>query len=238
MGFFQRLFGTKKVASDGMSAGPAQAGAAPTMNARRAEFFDAMAAEWDTTTKLSQAQEQQLADLVDRLSIPEGAVVVDAGCGTGVLYKYLAPRIGSKGRVFGIDISPKMISLAESKFAHDQRFSWHTGSVEELIEEIAPEGIDRIICYSSFPHFADQNSFLQVAAKALRPDGKLAIIHLGSSDEINGMHSDMGDSPVAQDTLPGIRDLTMMAQDLSLAVLTSQEQPGVYFFLGASLKRS
>ncbi len=238
MGIFQRFFGGRKKASDGSHAVPTQGGAAPTMNSQRAEFFDAMATEWDTTTKLNQAQEQQLADLIDRLNIPEDAVVVDAGCGTGVLYKYLAPRIGSKGRVFGIDVSPKMISLAEAKFAHDQRFSWHTGAVEELLEEIAPEGIDRIICYSSFPHFSDQKLFLQVAARALRPEGKLAIIHLGSSDEINGMHSDMGDSPVAQDTLPSIRDLTTMAQDISLAVQTSQEQPGVYFFLGASLRPS
>lgn len=241
MGFFTQLFGNKKKTSAGRATGqeaaPTQAASKPNGNARRGEFFDAIATEWDTMTKLSQAQEQQLAELIDRIGIPEGSVVVDAGCGTGVLYKYLAPRIGSKGRVFGIDISPKMISLAETKFGHDQRFRWHTASVERLIEEIAPEGIDRIICYSSFPHFDDQKGFLQIAAQALRPGGKLAIIHLGSSEEINGLHSDIKDSPVAQDTLPSIRDLTMMAQDLSLAVQTSQEQPGVYFFLGASLKR-
>ncbi len=238
MGFFTQLFGNKRKTSAGREATPTQAAGKPNGNAQRAVFFDAMASEWDTMTKLSQTQEQQLAELIDRVGIPEGSVVVDAGCGTGVLYKYLAPRIGSTGRVLGIDISPRMISLAETKFGHDQRFRWHTGSVEKCIEEIAPDGIDRIICYSSFPHFDDQKGFLQIAAQALRPGGKLAIIHLGSADEINGLHSNIEDSPVAHDTLPSIRDLTMMAQDLSLAVQTSQEQPGVYFFLGASLKRS
>ncbi|MFN2310540.1 MAG: class I SAM-dependent methyltransferase [Spirochaetia bacterium] len=238
MGFLQRILGRKKSRTTGHRAGAKQAVPAPNQDAQRVEFFDTVAEEWDSKTKLSPTQEQQLAEIIDHVGIHDGQVVVDAGCGTGVLYKYLAPRIGSKGRVFGIDASPKMISLAEAKFSHDHRFSWHAGSVEKLIEEIAPEGIDRIICYASFPHFADQKLLLQVAAKALRPDGKLAIIHLGSSEEINGLHAGVGDSPVAQDTLPSVRELAVMAQEVSLSVQTSQEHPGLYFFLGASLKRS
>ena len=238
MGFLQRILGRKKTRMTGQRAGSQQAVPTPNPDAQRVEFFDTMAEEWDSKTKLSPTQEQQLAEIIDHVGIDEGSVVVDAGCGTGVLYKYLAPRIGSRGRVFGIDVSPKMISLAEAKFSHDHRFSWHAGSVEKLIEEIAPEGIDRIICYASFPHFANQKLFLQVAATALRPDGKLAIIHLGSSEEINGLHAGMGDSPVAQDTLPSIRELSVMAQEVSLSVQTSQEHPGLYFFLGASLQRS
>lgn len=241
MGFLQRLFGGKNKA-----AGPAPAPAAhgtsqavrPNRDAERAAYFDGMADQWDSTMKLSGAQENQLAEILDAFGVPEGSVVVDAGCGTGLLYKFIAPRVGAKGRVFGVDISPKMIERAEAKFAHDQRFTWHTGPIEQLLGEFTAQGVDRIICYSSFAHLSDPQGFLNAAAAALRPGGKLAIIHLASSQEIAGMHAGLEDSPVTGDTLPSMKELSAMAQEASLAVQTAQDKPGSYIFVGASLKRN
>src|SRR4051812_6662769 len=46
------------------------------------------------------------------LGINEGDVVLDAGCGTGEDVMALAPLVGEKGRVVGIDQSENFISEA------------------------------------------------------------------------------------------------------------------------------
>jgi ubiquinone/menaquinone biosynthesis C-methylase UbiE len=55
---------------------------------------------------------QQMADL---LQLHEGDVVLDVGCGTGDLSFEAAKRVGSTGRVVGVDGSEEMIARARQK---------------------------------------------------------------------------------------------------------------------------
>ena len=38
------------------------------------------------------------------------------GCGTGISSQEIYQRIGNKGKLIGIDISPRMLELAKKKF--------------------------------------------------------------------------------------------------------------------------
>jgi SAM-dependent methyltransferase len=46
-------------------------------------------------------------------SLKEGEVVVDLGCGGGLDVFLAAKKVGPKGKVIGIDMTPKMIELAK-----------------------------------------------------------------------------------------------------------------------------
>src|SRR5216684_9157154 len=53
---------------------------------------------------------------IERMRVPEGARVLDVGCGSGWASRLLA-SFAIKGRVTGIDISDEMINLARESSA-------------------------------------------------------------------------------------------------------------------------
>ena len=46
-----------------------------------------------------------------------GEVIVDVACGTGAMLPALAARVGTRGRVIGIEQCPEMLALARDRFA-------------------------------------------------------------------------------------------------------------------------
>src|SRR4051812_1753750 len=54
---------------------------------------------------------------VEWLDLRPGQTVLDVGCGTGLSLPLLAPALGPKGRVVGIEQCPEMIALARERVA-------------------------------------------------------------------------------------------------------------------------
>ena len=54
---------------------------------------------------------------VEALGLLQGDVVFDVACGTGALLPLLADRVGSRGRVIGIEHSPEMVAIASERVA-------------------------------------------------------------------------------------------------------------------------
>jgi ubiquinone/menaquinone biosynthesis C-methylase UbiE len=54
---------------------------------------------------------------VSRLGLRPGDTVLDIGCGTGLTFHLLEARIGQRGRLVGIDLSPEMLDRARERVA-------------------------------------------------------------------------------------------------------------------------
>src|SRR5689334_2547907 len=54
------------------------------------------------------------ADLVERVGLRRGERVLDVACGTGVVARAAAERVGRTGHVAGIDINAAMLAVARS----------------------------------------------------------------------------------------------------------------------------
>lgn len=79
--------------------------------------YDRDACSYDGRTASYQKYRRET---VGRLPVQRGDVVLDVGCGTGLCLGMLRDKIGSSGRVVGIDESPHMIELAAERAAdHD-----------------------------------------------------------------------------------------------------------------------
>jgi ubiquinone/menaquinone biosynthesis C-methylase UbiE len=48
-----------------------------------------------------------------------GERVIDVACGTGIVARQVAPRVGASGQVVGLDINPAMLAVARSAAEHD-----------------------------------------------------------------------------------------------------------------------
>src|SRR5258707_3337905 len=79
--------------------------------------------QWQVTAKAAELYERYPARyilgpwaplLVDAARLVAGDRVLDVACGTGVVARAAAKRVGPTGRVVGVDLNPGMISVARS----------------------------------------------------------------------------------------------------------------------------
>ena len=161
----------------------------------RIAFFDRMAATWDTDEQSPAETVRRLEELADLLSITAGRDLLEVGCGTGQITRWLADR-ARPGRVTAIDFSAAMIERAAGK-GIDATFR----VADACSNDLGREAFDVVLCFHSFPHFRDQAAALRNFAQALAPGGRLIVMHLAGSDHINHFHAGI-DGPVQRDLLP------------------------------------
>lgn len=123
---------------------------------------------------LSAAMRGGTGALLDRIGIRPGMSVLDVGCGSGEVALEIARRVGSAGRVVGIEADERVLEHARAASAADTSgpcaVEWRAGRAEELAESAAFD-----IVYSRFllSHLSDPADVLRRMLRALRPGGLL-----------------------------------------------------------------
>jgi ubiquinone/menaquinone biosynthesis C-methylase UbiE len=168
----------------------------------RQAFFDEIAERWDEICKSEQVLRPLNATLA-RFNIGVDERVVDLGCGTGVLTGCLLEHLGEKGRVEAVDFSTNMIRLAEKKHP-DGRVRFHCCDATRL--PLDDGCIDRVLCFSTWPHFPDPDAVTREAKRILKPGGYFHIWHVESREKINSIHREAG-PPIENDLLEEINTL-------------------------------
>jgi len=162
----------------------------------RAAFFDAIADKWDGWEDLVALRRRMAAGL-SHMGLGARETVLDIGCGTGNLTMALLAALEAAGRVVAVDISARMVAVASGK-VRDPRVTWHVASAEAL--PLSDASIDRIMCFSVWPHLQSAAAVLGEFTRLLRPEGYLHIWHLTPREKINQIHLSAGD-PVSGDIL-------------------------------------
>ena len=129
-------------------------------------FFDNCAPWWDADMVRN---EDIIAMILDNGGIREGIDVLDVACGTGVLFPDYLKR--GAASVTGIDISPEMAKIAQSKFPE---VSVICGDVESV--EFGKK-FDAVMVYNAFPHFPDPAHRIEVLSGLVKPGGRLSVAH-------------------------------------------------------------
>jgi demethylmenaquinone methyltransferase/2-methoxy-6-polyprenyl-1,4-benzoquinol methylase len=89
------------------------------------------AARYDKATRYMESVRCQA---IDMLALRPGDTVLDVACGTGKSFALLQERIGPRGRIIGVDISPDMLALARGRV---QRAGWENVTLIESCMERA-----------------------------------------------------------------------------------------------------
>ncbi len=117
------------------------------------------------------AQLQLTEHLATLANIPEGATVLDLGCGFGASSIYLARKYGA--RPTGITISPVQVEMArEAAEAAKVDAEFLLMDAEALH---FPQPFDVLWSIESISHYHDRRSFFANAAKFLKPGGVFAL---------------------------------------------------------------
>ena len=192
----------------------------------RKEYFDSYAHKWDQICHTD--TEDKLKKLIRSLRLKKGSQVLDLGCGTGVLFPHILKSIGDKGRLFGLDFSPKMLMEAKRK-SQNKNIILICAPAEKL--PFIPESFDYVIAFASFPHFENKAKALKEISRVLKKGGKLFIAHLLGRKELKEHHRLSG-SLVCRDFLPSENILNKMLYSKGFKKIVIMDNPSLYIAYG------
>ena len=107
--------------------------------------------------------------VADAGRIAEGERVLDVACGTGVLAREVAQRVGEEGFVAGVDANEGMLALA-GRLSPD--IEWRHGRAESL--PYPDQSFDAVVSQFGLMFFADRIAALREALRVLEDGGRLA----------------------------------------------------------------
>jgi len=146
-------------------------------NQEMARFFDRLAATW-----AADETERDIRDEIVRMaSFRPGSVILDVGCGKGVMVPHLLPT--NPGCLIENDLSAEMIRLARGLWL-DDRVRFLCGDILDL--ELPP--CDAAILFNCLPHFQQREALAKKLARSLKPDGTVVIAHSRGREAINAIH--------------------------------------------------
>ncbi len=139
-----------------------------------ASSYDAVAAEFDRFSEIVSTEfAEKLLELADLGSADR---VLDIGTGSGVVALKAAGKVGSKGKVVGIDLSEAMLQTARAKALKcklDATLEFCKMDAEVL--EFADGSFDAAVSLFALLHFPDPARALAEVFRVLRPGGKFVV---------------------------------------------------------------
>ena len=95
---------------------------------------------------------------------------MDVACGTGVVARAAADRMGGAGQVTGVDLNPAMLAVAR-RLRSD--IDWRQADAAAL--DLPDGSFDVVLCQSGLMFFPDVVQALREMGRVARPDGTVGI---------------------------------------------------------------
>ena len=112
--------------------------------------------------------------LVDSAHVGVGERVLDIACGTGVVARAAAERVGAAGRVVGVDLNPGMIAVARSLPAPvGASIEWVERNALDL--RLQEATMDVALCQQGLQFFPDKALAMREMRRVLAGGGRLAL---------------------------------------------------------------
>lgn len=112
---------------------------------------------------------------VEYLNLKRGDCVVDLGCGTGLSFGLIMDKIGSEGKLTGVDISSAMLSIAKDKVSAAK---WNNVELihSDIEEYNIPAGTSGLISTGVFGYLKKREQVLIKMNQSLVDHGRVVII--------------------------------------------------------------
>ncbi|MCC6679436.1 MAG: arsenite methyltransferase [Phycisphaeraceae bacterium] len=163
--------------------------------------------------------------------LKSGQVVLDLGSGAGFDVFLAGPKVGDKGRVIGVDMTPQMLSKARANIASYRKQSgldnveFRLGEIEHL--PVADGSVDVVISNCVINLSPDKSQVWREIARVLRPGGIAAISDIALKKELPQAVREMVDAMVG--CVAGavlIDDYRAAIEAAGLTEVTITQKPG------------
>jgi ubiquinone/menaquinone biosynthesis C-methylase UbiE len=119
--------------------------------------------------------------LIERSGIKPGMTVLDLGCGSGAFITFVARAVGREGKVYAIDIQPKMLKQLERKLAKPENRDIKNVELRQASAYKLPfedEIIDLVYMVTVLQEIPDKGRALSEIKRVLKAGGILAVSEL------------------------------------------------------------
>jgi SAM-dependent methyltransferase len=113
-------------------------------------------------------------EVLDHTEIPVGARVLDVACGTGIVARTIARRMGPTGQVVGLDLSPAMLAAARGAAEVEElAIEVRQGNAEHL--PFADGTFDLVLCQMGMQFIPDRPRAAAEMHRVLTLGGQVVI---------------------------------------------------------------
>lgn len=126
-------------------------------------------------------KQQSPAKLIERSGIKQGMKVLDLGCGSGAFTTFVARAVGREGKVYALDVEPKMLKQLEKKLAKSENQDIKN---VEIINKSAYElpftdnSLNLVYMVTVLQEIPDKQRALEEVRRVLKLGGILAVTEL------------------------------------------------------------
>ena len=109
-------------------------------------------------------------------------MAADIGAGSGYITELLSKAVGPTGRVYGVDIQPKMIELLRARMA--ERNLTNITPVLSTVDDpkLPSNALDLAITVDVYHEMSEPQTMLRHLREALKADGRLVLLEYRKED--------------------------------------------------------
>ena len=112
--------------------------------------------------------------LIQAADPKSGERVLDVGCGTGIVAREVATRLGATGAVTAVDLSAKMLAVARTAAVREGlTIEWREGNAEQL--PFQDGAFDLVLCQFALMFVADKTAALSEMRRVVTGSGRVVI---------------------------------------------------------------
>jgi ubiquinone/menaquinone biosynthesis C-methylase UbiE len=112
-------------------------------------------------------------DLIASTGLQPDQHVLDVACGTGVVTRLAAERVGRTGRVAGLDVNPGMLAVARASTPADISIEWHQANADSM--PFPEAAFDVVLCQMGLQFVSHKLAALREMRRVLKPGGRAVV---------------------------------------------------------------
>jgi ubiquinone/menaquinone biosynthesis C-methylase UbiE len=112
-------------------------------------------------------------DLIAIADLRPGQRVLDVACGTGVVTRLAAERVGRNGAVVGLDVNPGMLAVARSQAPPGTPIEWHQANADSI--SLPDEAFDVVLCQMGLQFITNKLAALREMRRVLKQGGRALV---------------------------------------------------------------
>lgn len=103
-------------------------------------------------------------------------LVADIGAGTGYFLPHLSRGVGAQGKVWGLDIEPKLVAYMKARAQKAKLANVQAKQIAKDDPGLAQAPVDRILIVNTWHHIPGRSAYTKKLLQGLKPGGSLYIV--------------------------------------------------------------